>query len=60
MYVLVAISLFSMLLAYLEYKKKCNNGLALGFILLTIIMGLRFEYGNVHEWAFAKGNEKWH
>lgn len=46
MYVLVAISLFSMLLAYLEYKKKCNNGLALGFILLTIIMGLRFEYGN--------------
>ena len=17
-------------------------------------------YGNVHEWAFAKGNEKWH
>ena len=46
MNILVAISLFVILLAYLEYKKKCNNGLALGFIVLTIIMGLRFEYGN--------------
>ncbi len=46
MYILVAISLFVMLLAFLEHTKKCNNGLALGFIVLTIIMGLRFDYGN--------------
>lgn len=46
MCILIIISLLVMLLAYLEYKNKCNNGLALGFIILTIIMGLRFEYGN--------------
>ena len=46
MYILIAICLFVMLLAYLEYKKNVNKGLAFGFIVLTIVMGLRFEYGN--------------
>lgn len=46
--------------------------IAVSIIVFVIIGTLFFEqnggcnhltamsYGNVHEWAFAKGNEKWH
>ena len=33
----------------MQKKKRILNTLPKGGI-----------YGNVHEWAFAKGNEKWH
>ena len=46
MYALVFVSLFVILLSYLENKGVVRNGLLLGFIILTIVMSLRFEYGN--------------
>lgn len=43
---LVFISLLVIFLAYLESKGSIKNGLLIGFIILTAIMSLRFEYGN--------------
>lgn len=43
---LIFISLLVIFLAYLESKGSIKNGLLLGFIILTAIMSLRFEYGN--------------
>ena len=39
-----------------------SNGIAFRFQASRAIKNTKpeFRYGNVHEWAFAKGNEKWH
>lgn len=46
MYTLFSVCLIVILLSYLEYKGHIRHGLLLGFIILTIVMGIRFEYGN--------------
>lgn len=46
MFVLVFVSFIVMFLAYLESKGSLKNGMLTGFIILTAVMSLRFEYGN--------------
>lgn len=46
MFVLVVISLLMLFLTYLESIGQLKWGMLIGFILLTIIMSLRYEYGN--------------
>lgn len=46
MNVLIFISLLVIFLSYLESKGVLKNGMLIGFIVLTAIMSIRFEYGN--------------
>lgn len=46
MVVLVFVSFIVMFLAYLESKRLLKNGMLTGFVILTAVMSLRFEYGN--------------
>lgn len=46
MAVLVFVSLVVIFLTYLESKALLKNGMLAGFVILTAVMGVRFEYGN--------------
>ena len=46
MVVLIILSLIAILCTYFESKGKLRNGMLLGFVILSAILGLRFEYGN--------------
>lgn len=46
MNVLILISVLALFFTYLEYKGIVKNGMLIGFIILTAILGIRFEYGN--------------
>jgi hypothetical protein len=43
---LILIGLIALLLTYLESKKKLHNGMLMGFFLITVVVSLRFGYGN--------------
>lgn len=44
--ILILLSILTLALTYLEAKGVMKNGMLVGFILLTIVLGIRFEYGN--------------
>lgn len=46
MVVLIILSFIAILCTYFESKGKLRNGMLLGFVILSAILGLRFEYGN--------------
>ena len=46
MYVLLFFSLFTILLTHLESKGQLKNGMAIGFVIMTILAVIRYDYGN--------------
>lgn len=46
MVALIILSLIVILLTYFESNGILKNGMLLGFVILTTVLGLRFEYGN--------------
>lgn len=46
MYVLFFFSLLTILLTRLESKGQVKNGMAIGFVIMTVIAAIRFDYGN--------------
>lgn len=46
MYILLFFSSLTILLTYLEYKCQLKKGMAIGFLIMTIIATVRFDYGN--------------
>lgn len=46
MFVIVITSLLALFLTILESKKILNGGMALGFIIITVISAIRYDYGN--------------
>lgn len=46
MLILVLISLITLLLTHLEREGVVKKGMLIGFVILTIVLGIRFEYGN--------------
>lgn len=46
MYVVIVCSLLALLLTYLESKHKLRGGMKLGFILVTLLGVIHYDYGN--------------
>lgn len=49
MYVVIFSSLIALFLTYLESKSRLNNGMKYGFILVTVIAMIHYNYGNDYE-----------
>ena len=46
MYIIIFCSLLAFFLTYLETKGKINNGMAWGFVLITFLGAIHYDYGN--------------
>lgn len=46
MYIVIITSLLALYLTYLESQGRKKNGMKLGFILLTILASIHYDYGN--------------
>lgn len=57
MNVLITISLIALLLTYLESIGRLKHGMAIGFVIVTIVASLRFDYGNDYMSYFYKFRE---
>ena len=46
MYIVIFCSLLAFFLTYLETKGKINNGMAWGFVIITFLGAIHYDYGN--------------
>ena len=46
MYIVIFFSILAFLLTYLESKGKMKGGMKIGFILVTILGAIHYDYGN--------------
>ena len=46
MYIVITVSLIALFLSFLESRRQLKNGMKLGFILITIIGAIHYNYGN--------------
>lgn len=46
MYIVIFASLFALFLSYLDSKKRMKGGMLLGFIIMTVIEAIHYNYGN--------------
>ena len=46
MYIVIFTSLLALLLTYLDSKNQMRNGMRIGFILVTLLAVIHYNYGN--------------
>lgn len=46
MFVIIVVSLLALFFTILESKEVLRGGMALGFIIITIVSMIRYDYGN--------------
>ena len=45
MYIVIVVSLFALFLTYLEKNRKLRNGMKYGFVLITFLGAIHYNYG---------------